>query len=454
MIQRLCRKRWLFFAMAVCLFLSLLAGLGNLAVNGAAHIRSLPPRDFLAFSQGSQGTMGSLYDRRGELLYSPQQPAHRAFYSLLGSPLEVISNSVVPRYEDALLGRTAYSLWQGASSLEGTASDLFLTLDGATQRSVTSLLEGAGVSGLVAACDASTGALLCLVSTPAAGPEEDLSALPEGALLNKNLYTTTAGSTLKLVTTALLVEQAGLDRLTAYRYLCQGSDTLAADGSQITCSTRQGEQDILSALGYSCNTYFAAAIQDLLSVEDTAQALVRYGLAPQEEKKSLGQLTYQPSQVTFSDYTFSSVWSLMGQISQVSPLDMLSFLSALFHQGQAPTPYLVASQTDAGHTQLQAQTRPVTRSILSPEAAGQTASLWTQAYETYYDTALYPAAVTAAKTGTAQMGGGQVNKLLAGYAAELDVTFFLCLENWTETDPTPQDVAALLLEGLAASATP
>lgn len=449
MTEQLRRKRWIFFAMAVLLLLTLAAGFLHLAVNGGAHIRSLPTRSLQAFSDGTSGSMGSIYDRNGSLLYSDRQSADPALYSLLGSPLQVISNSLVPRYDDVLSGRESYSLWQGADSLEGTGSDLMLTLDSNAQKAVTSLLESHGISGLAAACDASTGALLCLVSTPAAGPEEDIASLPEGALLNKNLYTTTAGSTMKLVTTALLVEQAGAEPLRQYRYTCRGTDNLRADGAAVTCITRQGEQDIVSALGYSCNTFFANAIQDLLSVEDTAQALVRYGFAPQEEQKTLGLLTYQPSTVTFSDYTFSSVWSLIGQISEVSPLDMLAFTSSLFHGGQAPTPYLIDSQTNRTHTELLAQTQPTHRSILSPETAGQVAILWTEAYETYYDLSLYHPSITAAKTGTAQTGNGRVNKLLAGYSADLDVAFFLSLENWDSSMPTPQEVSRLLLDQLA-----
>lgn len=453
MIKQLCRKRWIFFAMALSLFFSLGCGVANLAINGKAHIQSMSTRSFQTFSDGSAGSMGSLYDRNGALLYSATQPAHRAFYSLVGSPQNVISNSVVTRYSDSLLGRDGYSLWQGAASLEGTGSDLFLTLDTETQKAMTTLLEEQGISGLVAACDASTGELLCLASTPAAGPEEEISSLPDGALLNKNLYTTTAGSTMKLVATALLVEQAGIEKLRAYGYTCHGADTLRADGTTVTCITRQGTQDIVSALGYSCNTFFASAIQDLLSVEDTTQALARYGFASQEEKKPLGLLTYQGSDVRFSDHTFSSVWSLIGQISEVSPLDMLAFTSALFHQGQAPAPYLVASQTNRTHTKLQVQTQPVKQSILSGETADQVASLWTEAYETYYDQSLYPPVVTAAKTGTAQVGNRQVNKLLMGYAAELDVAFFLSLENWDSSQISPQEVASLLLEKLAAADT-
>lgn len=452
MIRRLQCKRWLYFAMVLCLFAVLLAGLIHLAANGAAHVRAMDARQFQAFADGPQGNIGSVYDSRGDLLFSPGQPVDRSVYSLVGSLSPMISNCVVQCFHGDLIGWQDYSLWQGSASLEGTGSDLFLTLDGRTQQAVTALLEGHKVSGLVAACDASTGALLCLASTPAAGSEEDVTTLPDGALLNKNLYPTTAGSTMKIVTTALLIEQAGPEALAAFRCACTGSDTLAADGTAIVCSTRQGEQDIVSALGVSCNVYFANAVEHFLAVDATNEALARYGLAPQQERKDLQMMTYSPSQVTFSDHTFASVWSLLGQVSTVSPLDMLRFTAALFHEGQAPTPYLLSAASSRDHTQLRFQADPDRQAILDPETAQQVTALWAQAYAAYYDTALYAPYVTVAKTGTAQQGDGQVNKLLLGYSQDLDVVFFLSLESWTaQCGVTPQEVANCLLENLAAS---
>lgn len=453
MIHRLQGKHWLYFAMALCLFAVLLAGLIHLAVNGAAHVRTMDAGQFRAFVDGPQGNIGSVYDRQGEVLFSPDQPVDRSVHSLIGSLTPMITNSVVQRFDLDLMGWEGYSLWQGADSLEGTGADLFLTLDAPTQQAVTTLLEKHQVSGLVAACDASTGALLCLASTPAAGSEEDVTTLPDGALLNKNLYTTMAGSTMKVVTTALLVEQAGLDgALTAYRCPCTGSDILAADGTAIVCSTRRGEQDIISALGVSCNVFFANAIEEFLDPAVTTEALDRYGFAPQQERKPLDLMTYSPSQVTFADHTFSSVWQLMGQVTTVSPLDMLRFTAALFHQGQAPTPYLLAAEANRTHTKLLFQANPDRQAILSPETAAQVASLWTEAYTAYYDTAPYSSYLTAAKTGTAQQGNGQVNKLLMGYSKELDVVFFLSLEDWRPDSGLPtQEVANCLLESLAAS---
>lgn len=258
------------------------------------------------FADGNAGAMGSVYDRSGSVLWSPEQPAQRAFYSLLGAPYQMIQNGVIFQYQTELLGKEAYSAWQGAKSLNGSGSDLFLTLDGNAQKTVSNLLEANGVSGLVAACNASTGALRCLVSTPAAGPDEVVDTLPDGALLNKTLDTITPGSTMKLVTTALLVEQAE-ENIFTYRYNCHGSDTLAADGKAITCSTKQTEQDITSALGYSCNTFFANAIQTYLSPEETAKTLQRYGFMKEGKYSNLGKLNYETSSILFQDMTFASV---------------------------------------------------------------------------------------------------------------------------------------------------
>ena len=403
------------------------------------------------FADGDAGAMGSVYDRTGTVLWSPEQPAEKAFYSLLGAPYQIIENSIVQQYQTDLLGKENYSIWQGAKSLDGTGTDLFLTLDANTQRTMTSLLEENGVSGLVAACDASTGALRCLASTPAAGPEEAVETLPDGALLNKTLYTVTPGSTMKLVTTALLVEQAGTDALLSYHYPCHGSDTLAADGTTITCITKQMEQDVTSALGYSCNIFFAKAIQSHLSVESTTQALQRYGFTRECDRADLGKLSYQTSSIPFQDMTFSSVWSLIGQVSEVSPLDLLRFTSAVVHEGAAPMVYLVDRQSNRHHDKLLFQTEPEHQDIMTKETANAVKEIWCRAYDTYYDKTQYPATLTAAKTGTAERGDGKVNKLLLGYDQEQDLVFLIALENWQDGMLTTQTVSRVLLEQLKKS---
>lgn len=453
MIRRLQCKHWLYFAMVLCFFAVFLAGILHLAVNGTHHVQTMTVSQFQKFVDGPQGNIGSVYDSQETLLFSPGQPVERSVYSLIGSLSPIISNSVVQCFDSDLMGWDGYSIWKGANSLAGTGSDLFLDLDSRTQKNVTNLLEQNNVSGLAAACNASTGALLCLASTPAASSEEDVTTLPDGALLNKNLYTTTAGSTMKIITTALLVEQAGLDDLAAFRVPCTGRDTLAADGTTIVCTTRQGTQDIVSALGVSCNIFFANAAEQFLSVGATREALDRYGLAPQQERKPLdGLMSYAPSQVIFEDKNFHSIWSLMGQVSTVSPLDMLRFTAALFHEGQAPTPYLIAAEANREHTRPFSLTEPDRQSILSPETAQQVTALWRDAYTTYYDTDLYSPYLTVAKTGTAQQGDNRVNKLLLGYSQELDVVFFISLEDWTpDSGVTSQEVANCLLENLAAS---
>lgn len=259
MKQRLLCKRCMFLIMALVLLSLFVTGIANLLQHADETLDAMSVKAYQDFADGNAGAMGSVYDRSGSVLWSPEQPAQRAFYSLLGAPYQMIQNSVIFQYQTDLLGKEAYSAWQGAKSLNGSGSDLFLTLDANAQQTVSNLLEANGVSGLVAACNASTDALRCLVSTPAAGPDEVVDTLPDGALLNKTLDTITPGSTMKLVTTALLVEQAE-ENIFTYRYNCHGSDTLAADGKAIICSTKQTEQDITSALGYSCNTFFANAI--------------------------------------------------------------------------------------------------------------------------------------------------------------------------------------------------
>ena len=256
---------------------------------------------------------------------------------------------------------------------------------------------------------------------------------------------------MKLVTTALLIEQAE-ENIFTYRYTCHGSAPLAADGKAITCSTKQTEQDITSALGYSCNTFFANAIQTYLSPEETAKTLQRYGFMKEGKYSNLGKLNYETSSILFQDMTFASVWSLIGQVSEVSPLDMLRFTSAVVHSGDAPTLYLVDRQSNRTHDKLLGQFEPEHQNIMAKETADTVKEIWFNSYDTYYDKSSYPDSVTAAKTGTAEQGtceNKKIDKLLLGYSQEQDLVFFIALKNWNIELITPQTVSQVLLEQLA-----
>ncbi len=167
---------------------------------------------------------------------------------------------------------------------------------------------------------------------------------------------------------------------------------------------------------------------------------------------NLGKLNYETSSILFQDMTFASVWSLIGQVSEVSPLDMLRFTSAVVHSGDAPTLYLVDRQSNRTHDKLLGQFEPEHQNIMAKETADTVKEIWFNSYDTYYDKSSYPDSVTAAKTGTAEQGtceNKKIDKLLLGYSQEKDLVFFIALKNWNIELITPQTVSQVLLEQLA-----
>lgn len=132
-------------------------------------------------------------------------------------------------------------------------------------------------------------------------------------MLNKNLRVTIPGSTMKIVTTALLAAKCG-EELRQETAECIGTYPLL-DGD-IVCSTQCGLHDIESALGYSCNIFFVQKIINILDKvpEGTWESLEKMGFKPEKQEIFLDRLhRISSSTGSTGNPDFSGTWSLIGQ---------------------------------------------------------------------------------------------------------------------------------------------
>ena len=95
MKQRLLCKRCMFLIMALVLLSLFVTGIANLLQHADETLDAMSVKAYQDFADGNAGAMGSVYDRSGSVLWSLEQPAQRAFYSLLGAPYQMIQNSVI-----------------------------------------------------------------------------------------------------------------------------------------------------------------------------------------------------------------------------------------------------------------------------------------------------------------------------------------------------------------------
>ena len=375
----------------------------------------------------NRAAYGSVTDRDGERLYGLLVEERPAFNGLIGvlneDTLDKPTRYVAVNYQDQLLPKDNYSLWTG---IEKSTAQVTLTISAPLQEAMYQYLTSHGARGTITAYDYQTGDLLCLVSTPG-----DYWSNAENAqassYVNKCLYTTTPGSTMKLVTLYLAVCQ-GID-VSQLTFTCQGSYTLQADSGVVTCTGTHGAINGVTALGQSCNCWFAQLVEQL-DLDQAKATLKEMGFEINHSgSTSLGRLPRSCSQLTIDNKpVFSTVWNLIGQDSAlVSPLDMVTLAGLYASGGTALQPRLTAEEPAESYEYGQAH----------GEEFETLRTLWRQAYTENYNLAGYSSLISAAKTGTCDKLGTEANrtqKLLCGYSEELHVAFYVVLENYREGD--------------------
>lgn len=275
---------------------------------------------------------GSISTSDGVALFGPTvdqsrlSPAFASLIGLVGEDNSARTRYVAANYLDQLLPDIDYSPLTGIPA--GAAAELTLTISSAVQEGMYTWLTERGVQGCVFAYDYVGGDILCMASTPGAH-WRDTAAL-EGSYLNKILYNTTPGSTMKLVTLLLLLQQ-GFDPA-ELTFSCQGSYTLRADGEAVRCTGMHGTLDGANALGRSCNCWFAQAIEQLAPAQAAADLKEMGCQVNGNELSTLGAIPRSSTCVTLGTaWDFDSVWSLIGQgATLVSPIDMAVLAAGLW----------------------------------------------------------------------------------------------------------------------------
>lgn len=265
------------------------------------------------------------------------------------------------------------------------------------------------------------------------------------------------GSTMKVVAALVALEQDGtlLEGLSHY---CEGRYSLP-DGTTVDCI--EGNHygcGIVEALGLSCNGAFAQLIGKLdpnqakatltqmgfsLVTDETAQAsLPTANIGDMVGIRAISQTGFE------TNYRYNDVWSLIGQgQSWVSLMDMCAIAGAVANGGESAEAYLVENvKTPKGETVLSSETVMVQR--FSETTANSMDAIWSEMADAYYrqGSGALDMGISYAKTGTAQLGGGNVNKLLLGVSKESTTAFMIVVEHYRDGDPTPISIANVLAE--------
>lgn len=374
-------------------------------------------------------SLGNISDRSGNVLatsteegraYSDSETVRRALLHTVGDPYGYISTSVEYTMRDKLTG---YNLITGLNDtiFNRMGSDIALTVDQNACAAAYNALGGK--NGAVLVYNYQTGEILVKVSAPGFDPAyipEDLETNEayNGVYLDNTLSSSfTPGSIFKIVTAAAAMEQWP-DTWSQWTHTCTGSENIG--GSDVTClyGTAHGDQDMFSAMGNSCNVFFAS-----LASEIGAQALQ----AKAEEmgfgrEFSLGSVPTAESEIDLSAANQNQLaWAGVGQYTVLSnPYHMMVLMGAIANGGEYVQPRLTQE------SQLFSGLLPgEDRALVTAAEAQNLTQLLRGDVENYYGDWLFPTGMNVcAKTGTGEVGEGKApNCWMVGFCDSVDYPY-------------------------------
>ena len=405
-------------------------------------------------SQG-QLAVGRVLDRDGDVLSWVDEAGNRKYYDgetvrkatlhAVGDAQGKIGTGALVAFANKLSG---YNLLTGAYSPLGAGNDLYLTIDARLNYIAYQALGGK--KGAVGVYNYETGEVLCMLSCPTYDPlypPENVEDNPdyEGVYLNRFLSGTfPPGSVFKTVTLAAAIEN--LPDLFARTWSCTGSTVVG--GETITCPHAHGEQDISQALANSCNGVFAQLAAEL-GPEVMARYTEKAGLT---SSYSVSGLNTAAGRFDFSGTDGQLGWAGVGQYNDLAnPCAVMVYMGAIAQGGKTAVPRLVLKTVNPlGLPSLPALTSH-TKELISGDTARTMADMMAQNVTDTYGSGRFPNMDICAKSGTAEVGGGQSpHAWFAGFLRNEDApyAFVVLVENGGSGSDVAGTVAAKVLDAL------
>lgn len=430
------KQSWIFAILSSLLIIAILAA----GIRVAFASGKLSPQSIVEFS----GIYGVITDRFDKPIYKNGEAVnYNAFGNIVGDGVK-IHNSLIYRYSDELKPGPINFI-TGYRSLEEKPRIMRTTL--LSEDTIASLAKlYKNKNGCCFAYNYETGEVYVALSLPAYNPKNE-----NPSYINRcfdSLYI--PGSTMKIVTTALAVEQ-GVD-LSKITYDCDGKYELP-DGNEIACAYAHGHVDYTSAVGKSCNGFFVKTAGEL-NIDEALETFKAMGFRTNTEGE--GTLDTQDFMRTVSSVditnttSYSNAWAFAGQGKNlVNPVHMAMIAGAIVNGGKAAEPYMVKSiyNQDKDKFIYEADEAEMTELMPAYVASG-VAKYWKTGVDKFYyqpDVGM-SRKITYAKTGTAQISNNRSenNRLLMGVIEESKTAFYIIVESFND-DVSVYDIANKLV---------
>lgn len=361
--------------------------------------------------------------------YKMKKETEDAWISLLGkksnfSGKNTSSKYLLDNYKDVLFRDIEFDVLEGFTC--SYSPDITLTINSHIQEDIYEYLKENNIYGSVTAYNYETGNIICMASY---GKYDNSNKEIE---YNNSLNITSPGSTMKLITLFLLIDQ-DLDPV-QMKFNCNGSYKLKTDGKVISCSGNHGLINGEDAIGRSCNCWFAQAIEKLnLTIAVKTLKEIGFDTNGKPHDKYIGKLKRAGSVTninTVDNANFKNVWDLIGLIdTRINPIDMLRVIGCYATGGNAFEPRILINDSK----------EKISFGILNQKKFDKALEIWKKGFAEKYSITYknLNENITVAKTGTNDNVNGkgtQEQKLLCGYSKKERIAFFIEYQNYAIRD--------------------
>lgn len=321
----------------------------------------------------------------------------------------------------------AFGQQQYRAPIEG--ADIVLTIDAAIQRMAEdelarTITEQGAAGGTILIMDPNTGAILASASSPSYDPNAYNRADPQAYLNPAVAATYEPGSTFKVLTMAAGLQTGGITPQTAL--VDNGSFRVQTDTIYNLDRKAWGPETMTQVLERSSNVG-ASYIASRTGKENFYAMLRQFGMGQKTSVDLDGEeigIVRWPDDPTKIWNPIDLATNSYGQGLTVTPLQMVTAVSAIANGGTLYTPFVV--DRVERHGDLVQDHRPqAVRRVLRPEVAATVRDMMTAAARNALaDKISLPGYAIAAKTGTAQIPDPRTGKYVEDKTIASIISFF------------------------------
>lgn len=355
-----------------------------------------------------------LLDMRYQRTYTENELLRKATVHWLGDRRGSVSAPALSHYAMQIAG---FDPINGVFSYGADGGRAEVTLSATAQ--LVALEAMADHKGTVTVFNYKTGELICSVTTPTFDPDnvpdlsEDTDGAYDGIYLNRltqSVYI--PGSIFKIVTAAAALES--IPDVLDQKFTCEGTMAFGVDA--VNCTGVHGQISLKEAFAYSCNCAFAQ-LSLQLGAEKLEQYAEQFGVLNSIHFDGIQTVKGNMDAVGEADVQIA--WSGIGQHhDQINPCAFMTFVGAIANDGVVTSPYLVSQIKVGAETTYKAETGTGDR-IMSSTTASVLQEFMRNNVQTVYGDDRFPGLTVCAKSGTAEVGGGDLpNGTFAGFTMD------------------------------------